>query len=174
MRWSRFEPTTLHVDTQQVQESTLAYFPFPPPGRYRNLCLLSNPEEFILVDSMSPAAIAGRPDQRRDYNYDRSGHGAQCSTGAQQPLLKCLPSLRHSPAASSLNVSRGFFLNARPPYSYFAYVLQRVSPCYETTARWVDIPGPFLGNGSVNTFPQRHECNNRRAVFFYVVRAEML
>jgi hypothetical protein len=23
------------------------------------------------------------------------------------------------------------------------------------TAKWVDIPEPFLGNGSVNTFPQQ-------------------
>jgi hypothetical protein len=27
------------------------------------------------------------------------------------------------------------------------------SRCYATTARWADIPGPFLGNSSVNTFP---------------------
>jgi hypothetical protein len=27
------------------------------------------------------------------------------------------------------------------------------SRCYATTARWADIPGLFLGNGSVNTFP---------------------
>jgi hypothetical protein len=27
------------------------------------------------------------------------------------------------------------------------------SRCYATTARWADILGPFLGNGSVSTFP---------------------
>jgi hypothetical protein len=52
---------------------------------------------------------------------------------------------------------------------------------YATTPRWADIPGLFLGNGSVNTFPllgsrflitQQLDYNNRRAVF-YVVRAEM-
>jgi hypothetical protein len=29
------------------------------------------------------------------------------------------------------------------------------SRCYATTARWANIPGQFLGNGSVNTFPQK-------------------
>jgi hypothetical protein len=28
-----------------------------------------------------------------------------------------------------------------------------LSRCYATTSRWADIPGHFLGNGSVNTFP---------------------
>jgi hypothetical protein len=46
--------------------------------------------------------------------------------------------------------------------------------CYATTARWADIPGPFLGNGSVNTFPllgnrflimQQLDYNSGRAVF---------
>jgi hypothetical protein len=46
--------------------------------------------------------------------------------------------------------------------------------CYATTARWADIPGPFLGNGSVNIFPllggrflmmQLLDYNNGRAVF---------
>jgi hypothetical protein len=48
--------------------------------------------------------------------------------------------------------------------------------------RWVDIPDPFLGSGSVNTFPlpgsrflimQQLDFNNGRAVS-YVVRAEWL
>jgi hypothetical protein len=55
------------------------------------------------------------------------------------------------------------------------------SRCYATTTRWADIPGPFLGSGSVNTFSllgsrssimQQLDYNNGRAVFFYVVRAE--
>jgi hypothetical protein len=29
------------------------------------------------------------------------------------------------------------------------------SHCYATAARWADIPGPFLGNGLVNTFAQQ-------------------
>jgi hypothetical protein len=29
------------------------------------------------------------------------------------------------------------------------------SRCYATTERWVDIPGSFLANGSVSTFPQQ-------------------
>jgi hypothetical protein len=46
--------------------------------------------------------------------------------------------------------------------------------CCATTARWADIPGPFSGNGSVNTFPllgsrllimQQLDYNNGRAVF---------
>jgi hypothetical protein len=46
--------------------------------------------------------------------------------------------------------------------------------CYATTARWTDIPGPFLGSGSVNTFPllgsrflimQQLDYNNGRAAF---------
>jgi hypothetical protein len=46
--------------------------------------------------------------------------------------------------------------------------------CYATTPRWVDIPGPLLDNGSLNTFhSNRHEHNNRRAVF-NVVRADVL
>jgi hypothetical protein len=48
------------------------------------------------------------------------------------------------------------------------------SCCYAMTARWADIPGPFLGNASVNTFPllgsrflimQQLDYNNGRAVF---------
>jgi hypothetical protein len=48
------------------------------------------------------------------------------------------------------------------------------SRCYVTTARWADIPGLFLGNGSVNTFPllgssflimQPLDYNNRTDVF---------
>jgi hypothetical protein len=51
------------------------------------------------------------------------------------------------------------------------------------TLRWADIPGPFLGNDSVNTFPlignrflimQQFGYNNGRAVFVYLVRAERL
>jgi hypothetical protein len=46
--------------------------------------------------------------------------------------------------------------------------------CYATTASWEDIQWPFLGNGSVNTFPLRGsrlpimkelDYNNGRAVF---------
>jgi hypothetical protein len=33
------------------------------------------------------------------------------------------------------------------------HTVARKSCCYATAARWSDIPGPFLGNGSVNTFP---------------------
>jgi hypothetical protein len=36
------------------------------------------------------------------------------------------------------------------------------SRCYATTARWADIPGPFLGNSLVNTFPQNNQQNNAR------------
>jgi hypothetical protein len=43
------------------------------------------------------------------------------------------------------------------------------SRCYTTTARVADIPGPFLGNCSVNMFPRQ-----QRNGVFYVVRAEML
>jgi hypothetical protein len=49
------------------------------------------------------------------------------------------------------------------------------------TARWADLPGPFLGNGLVNTFPllasrsliiKQLDYNNGRAVFstWYVPR----
>jgi hypothetical protein len=46
----------------------------------------------------------------------------------------------------------------------------RRSRCYATTARLADIQGPFLGNGSVNTFLQQQTepqqwHNNRRALF---------
>jgi hypothetical protein len=45
-----------------------------------------------------------------------------------------------------------------------------------TTAREANIQGPFLGNGSVNTFPkQRVDANNRgtvRSGVFYSVRKE--
>jgi hypothetical protein len=33
---------------------------------------------------------------------------------------------------------------------YYCSVYKR---CYAMTARWADITGTFLGNGSVNTFP---------------------
>jgi hypothetical protein len=32
------------------------------------------------------------------------------------------------------------------------HIIAVYSCCYATTQRWVDIPGPFLGNGSVNEF----------------------
>jgi hypothetical protein len=45
---------------------------------------------------------------------------------------------------------------------------------YATTARWTDIPGSFLGNGSVNTFPQQQtQRQQQKSCIFYVVRAEM-
>jgi hypothetical protein len=56
------------------------------------------------------------------------------------------------------------------------------SRCYATIAKWADIPGPFLGNGSVNTFELLHNrfiimhqlyYTDGRSVF-YMVRAEML
>jgi hypothetical protein len=65
--------------------------------------------------------------------------------------------------------------------TYFNIVEFR-SRCYATTASWADILGPYLGNGSVNTFPmlgrrflimQTLYYNSRRAVF-YVVRAVKL
>jgi hypothetical protein len=55
--------------------------------------------------------------------------------------------------------------------------------CYATTMKWEDIPEPFLGNGSVNTFPllcnrflivQQVDYNNGKDYVFYVVRHEML
>jgi hypothetical protein len=73
MRWFRFDPTTRHVNTASFSLCPL-------------LGLLSKPEEFILVDSMSPAAMAGRADQRRDYNYRQRAMLSRCSTGAHQPL----------------------------------------------------------------------------------------
>jgi hypothetical protein len=48
------------------------------------------------------------------------------------------------------------------------------SHCYATTARGADIPGPFLGNDSINMFPllgsrflimQQSDYNDGRAMF---------
>jgi hypothetical protein len=57
------------------------------------------------------------------------------------------------------------------------------SRCYVTTAKWADIPCPFLGNGSGNTFPLLGSkiLNNAilrlyqwKSCVFYVVSAERL
>jgi hypothetical protein len=46
---------------------------------------------------------------------------------------------------------------------------------YATTTKWADIQGPFLGNGSVNTFPQEHTRTQQyKSYVFYVVLAELL
>jgi hypothetical protein len=42
-----------------------------------------------------------------------------------------------------------------------------------TTAKWSDIPGPFLVHGSVNTFLQQYtRTQQHKSCVFYVVRAE--
>jgi hypothetical protein len=49
---------------------------------------------------------------------------------------------------------------------------------YATTARLPDISGPFLPNGSVNTFPQQDTnatmIQQQRTGVFYVAHAEVL
>jgi hypothetical protein len=75
--------------------------------------------------------------------------------------------------SSLQSVSLVFFLLFLTPSIIHVY-WSVYSRCYATTARWVDIPGPFLGNGSVNTFPllgsrlliiQQLDYNNGRYVF---------
>jgi hypothetical protein len=63
----------------------------------------------------------------------------------------------------------------RPPKANLCIAQCSVqSRCYATTAKWADIPGPFLGTGSVNTFRLlgsgfliilQLDYNNGRAVF---------
>jgi hypothetical protein len=49
------------------------------------------------------------------------------------------------------------------------------SRCYAATVRWADIPAPFLGNGSVNTFLQpKTQTQQYKSCVFYVARVEML
>jgi hypothetical protein len=56
-----------------------------------------------------------------------------------------------------------------PLWNYFSVK----SRCFATTVRWADIPGPFVGNGSVSTFPQQQaqkqqRYSNRGTVFSVV------
>jgi hypothetical protein len=60
-------------------------------------------------------------------------------------------------------------------YCYKTIILLRVELLLCNDREIEDVPGPFLGNGSLNTFPrQRVRIRQRNGVFFYVVSAAML
>jgi hypothetical protein len=68
--------------------------------------------------------------------WPRDGHPSvvACTSVAQCLTTRCLA-----------------ILSANPSQYCSMY-----SSCYETMTRWTDTPGPFLGNGSINAFPQQH------------------
>jgi hypothetical protein len=53
-------------------------------------------------------------------------------------------------------------------------MLKRVEPFYATTARWADIQGSCLGNGSVNRFPWQRILMQQKNGVVYVARADTL
>jgi hypothetical protein len=54
-------------------------------------------------------------------------------------------------------------------------ILQDFVACTGATARWADIPGPFLGNFFENRFSQQQiQTQQQKSCIFCMVRAELL